>query len=232
MISIIIATFNAAKVLRMALDSVLMQTLQDWECIIVDGMSKDDTLAIVEEYERLDNRFWHISEPDRGVFDAFNKGWKNAKGDWIYYLGSDDKVTKDGLETLIKYSKGYDIIIGNVYGVYRRGMRLCRSKGVKACHQGIIVKKTIMEELGGFDLSFSLLADFDLMCKLKYYKWINVDVSVAYFATGGISQSISNQLGICKERMVILKKNNIKYPILKSVSVFCKKTIVLLFRSI
>lgn len=64
MISIIVATFNAAKVLKTALDSVLMQRFQDWECIIVDGASKDDTLTIVKEYERLDNRFWHISEPE------------------------------------------------------------------------------------------------------------------------------------------------------------------------
>lgn len=232
MISIIIATFNAAKVLRMALDSVLMQTLQDWECIIVDGMSKDDTLAIVEEYERLDNRFRHISELDQGVFDAFNKGWKKAKGDWIYYLGSDDKVTTDGLEILLKYSEGYDIVIGNVYGVYGRNMKLCRSRGLKACHQGIIVKKTIMEELGGFDLSFSLLADFDLMYKLKCYKLINVDVPVAYFAAGGISQSLSNQLSICKERMVILRKNDVKFSILKSISILVKKTLVLLLRFI
>ena len=76
MVSIIVVTFNATKVLWTTLDSVLVQTFQDWECIIVGGASKDETLIIVEEYERLDERFRHISELDKRGYDAFNKDWK------------------------------------------------------------------------------------------------------------------------------------------------------------
>lgn len=75
-ISIIIATFNAAKTLRKALDSVLNQTYKDWECIIVDGASKDNTISIVKEYVQKDTRFRYISEPDKGIFDAYNKDGK------------------------------------------------------------------------------------------------------------------------------------------------------------
>lgn len=114
--SIIIATFNAAKTLNKALDSVLNQTYQNWECIIVDGASKDDTINIVKEYVQKDTRFRYISEPDKGIYDAFNKGWEMAKGDWIYYLGSDDILLPNGLESLIKGTdtNSYDIIYGNV----------------------------------------------------------------------------------------------------------------------
>ena len=79
-VSIIIATFNAGKTLKVALTSVLNQTFQSWECVIVDGGSKDNTVEIIREYELKDNRFRHISEPDNGIYDAFNKGWRMAKG--------------------------------------------------------------------------------------------------------------------------------------------------------
>ena len=78
-ISIIIATFNASNVLSKALDSILNQSFQDWECIVVDGASRDNTVEIIKAYQQKDSRFRYISEPDQGVYDAFNKGWKMAK---------------------------------------------------------------------------------------------------------------------------------------------------------
>ena len=78
-LSIIIATFNAAKTLSVALDSVLKQSFQDWECIIVDGASKDETVAIIKEYEpRFEGRMRWVSEPDKGIYDAMNKGLQMA----------------------------------------------------------------------------------------------------------------------------------------------------------
>ena len=106
MVSIIIATYNSGKTLRRALDSVLNQSYQDWECIVVDGASKDNTIAIVKEYVKKDSRFRYISEPDHGIYDAFNKGWKMAKGEWVMYLGSDDEYTKDGIKALLENSNG------------------------------------------------------------------------------------------------------------------------------
>ncbi|HBV84011.1 MAG TPA: glycosyltransferase, partial [Lachnospiraceae bacterium] len=73
------------------MSSVLNQSFQGWECIIVDGASKDNTIEIMEEYCEKDARFRYVSEPDNGIYDAFNKGWRLAKGQWIQYLGSDDK---------------------------------------------------------------------------------------------------------------------------------------------
>ena len=114
MVSIIIATYNSEKTLRRALDSVLNQSYQDWECIVVDGASKDNTIGIVKEYVSKDARFRYISEPDHGIYDAFNKGWKMAKGEWVMYLGSDDEYTKDGIKVLMENSDGADVVYGNV----------------------------------------------------------------------------------------------------------------------
>ena len=112
-ISIIIATFNAVKTLSRALDSVLNQSFQDWECIIVDGASKDGTLEVIKEYAEKDSRIRYISEPDKGIYDAYNKGWKIALGQWVLYLGSDDELTFKGVEMLIDSSGDADIVYGN-----------------------------------------------------------------------------------------------------------------------
>lgn len=118
MVSIIIATYNSEKTLKRALDSVLNQSYQDWECIVVDGASKDNTIGIVKEYVSKDARFRYISEPDHGIYDAFNKGWKMAKGQWVMYLGSDDEYTKDGIKVLMENSDGADVVYGAVYLSY------------------------------------------------------------------------------------------------------------------
>lgn len=78
-ISIIIATYNAATCIEQALESVMKQSFQDWECIIQDGGSKDDTISILRKYSLLDQRIKYFSEPDKGIFDALNKGIKKLK---------------------------------------------------------------------------------------------------------------------------------------------------------
>ena len=90
-ISIITATFNSAATVRDTLDSILRQTHQDWELIIEDGLSKDDTLAIVREYEpRCKGKMRIFSEKDEGLYDAMNRGIARATGDVVGILNSDD----------------------------------------------------------------------------------------------------------------------------------------------
>lgn len=78
-ITIVIATYNAENYIEKALNSVLAQKYLNWECLIIDGASKDKTLSIIEEFEKKDSRIRHISEKDNGIYDAFNKGWKMLK---------------------------------------------------------------------------------------------------------------------------------------------------------
>ncbi len=219
-ISIIIATYNADKTLSEALNSVLNQSFQDWECIIVDGMSKDNTINIIQTFHKKDSRFRYISEQDKGIYDAFNKGWKMANGEWIYYLGADDKLALNGLTDLI-YQAGdlsqWDIIYGNVLHINSIGKtkisKCCNhnvlpNKGF-ASHQGIIMRKKLIEQLGGFDENLKILADKDLFIrtyKLGNCKYKKTNALVAIFYTGGSSCGIKKNLS---ENWYIFKKNSL-----------------------
>lgn len=197
MVSIIIATYNSEKTLRRAMNSVLNQDFQDWECIVVDGASKDGTIDIVKEFVAKDSRFRYISEPDKGIYDAFNKGWKMAKGEWIMYLGSDDEYTKDGIKVLMEDSDGADVVYGDTYfrTNNRDEFKLQKSSKVKmggfCCHQSLAMKKSVICKLGGFDERYRILADKDLLCKAikKNCRANKVDMPISIFSLDGISST-------------------------------------------
>lgn len=220
-VSIIIATFNSEKTLKKALDSVKNQEFDDWECIIVDGGSKDNTLNIVKEFSDIDSRFRYISEPDRGIYDAFNKGWKMANGIWVLYLGSDDFLFRDGLKKLIEFSTNTDIVYGDCELRFENGRKKIRGNYplsyidhcLPACHQSFIMKKRIIEELNGFDLEYKIYGDFDLIQRayIKKFKFKSIDSIICSFYVGGAS---TDNLSAQKERYKIMKKNKLcKYPL-------------------
>ncbi len=196
LITIIIATYNAEKTLKSALDSIINQIYQNWECLIIDGNSQDKTLTIIKTYNKLDKRINFISEPDNGIYDAFNKGWKAAKGEWIYYLGADDTLQKDGLQSFYNnISSSVDVIYGNVYlktgnktkeGISPEPNNLANNM---ACHQSICMKKKCIEELGGFNLKYKVCADYALVQKALIYKkkFKHFDKFVAIFNCSGVS---------------------------------------------
>lgn len=221
-ISIVIATYNASKTLRRALDSVLSQKFQDWECIVIDGASRDETVSIVEEFEKKDARIRHISEPDNGIYDAFNKGWRLACGVWVYYLGSDDFLTQDSFSNIALLDTLVDegtYLSGNV--VYHS--TIGRERILKGSHQGVLMKRKMLEKLGGFDEQYRILADKDLLLRanLLGFKKITIDSTLAHFSSGGASSNIKNIVALNMERYSIDKKNpNLKFPILRSVKYF------------
>lgn len=219
-ISIIIATFNAAKTLSKALDSVLNQTYQNWECIIIDGASKDNTVNIVKEYVQKDPRFRYISEPDKGIYDAFNKGWKMAHGEWIYYLGADDTLVPNGLNELIcsRNIERYDVVYGRIKMKWPDGTEnLAKNDGDKrlpykmlACHQAILTKRSVIEYIGGFDTNLRIIGDKDLYIRIWLTRKFSFkefkDITIAVFSVGGASSNIHKMLN---ENIYISKKNNL-----------------------
>ena len=118
-ISIITATYNSGATLRDTMESVLSQDYDDFEHIIIDGCSKDDTLDIVRELEpRYNGRLKWISEPDKGIYDAMNKGIMMATGDVVGLLNSDDFYTaSDVLSTVDREIREFDAVYGDVHYV-------------------------------------------------------------------------------------------------------------------
>lgn len=185
-ISIITATCNSGSTLRDTIESVLRQTYHDIEYIVVDGASKDGTLDIVREYEPIfGGRMRWISESDRGIYDALNKGVKMATGEVVGFLHSDDFFTSpDVIEKLageLKGNSAVDAVYGDIHYVsdknldkciryyssayFRRWMMLF---GFMPAHPSFYCRKEIYERFGVFSLSYQVAADFECLLRLIY----------------------------------------------------------------
>ncbi len=181
-ISVITATYNSEKTVRGTFESVLHQTHHNIEYIIIDGGSKDNTLNIIREYEPKFNGCMHwISEPDNGIYDAMNKGIAMATGDVIGVLNSDDFYTDEFVLSdiaAIFTKQNPDCVYGNLEFVdaadtakvfrtwigsqYTPGAFL---KGWHPAHPTFYARRACFEQYGGFDLSFEISADFELMLR-------------------------------------------------------------------
>ena len=211
-VTVIIAAYNAEATIERALKSVKSQNFENWECLIIDGASKDKTIEIVQKNIKSDSRFQLFSEPDKGVYDAFNKGWRLAHGEWIYYLGCDDELLPNGLSALIAQSEGVDFVYGGIVRRYRNGSTKSSQAGIfdkcmpfslGASHQAMIMKRSLIEKLGGFKLKYKILADYDLVNNAYYVgmKTRRCNECVAIFQVGGLS---TDNLSSLKERYKIL----------------------------
>ncbi len=174
LISIITITFNAQETLLPTMESVKNQSFRDYEHIIVDGASKDDTLNIARSFEGV--RI--LSEPDRGLYDAMNKGLHLAKGKYVIFLNSGDTFHSE--ETLAKYAiyadAGADIIYGDTsivdinrniigprhYSVPDLLTFKSFSKGMLICHQAFMVRRDLAPD---YDLKYRFSADYDWTIK-------------------------------------------------------------------
>lgn len=186
-ISIITATYNSAATIRDCIQSVNSQTYNNIEHIIIDGASKDNTLEIINS---LPNRVITIvSEPDKGIYDAMNKGIKAATGDVIGILNSDDFfASNDVIENIVKefsndstlegvYTNLYYVNQDNADQIVRHWVSnpfKVRSffKGWHPPHPTLYLRRDVYENYGNFNLDFSLSADFELM--LRFFEKYNI----------------------------------------------------------
>jgi len=239
-ITIVIATYNSEKTLGRALTSVKNQTYQNWECLIIDGASNDNTINIVKEYQQRDKRFRYISEPDKGIYDAFNKGWKYAKADWVLYLGSDDKLLPNGIEALAAVDKN-EIKLAIVCGVTillrtDGSQRLWYPRtGIYGCHQAMITRKCLLEKYGGYDLSYRMLSEHEFHVRLlnKGYIAKGIQDIIACFTVGGTTSDFKLMKRYFIERYRINKKwQDVKYPLLAALYTVCKKVTSIILHNI
>jgi glycosyltransferase involved in cell wall biosynthesis len=177
-VSIVTAVRNGADSIGTTLDSVNAQTFEDLEHVIVDGASTDSTLAVLRAHARRAGPL--ISERDKGVYDAFNKGLKLATGDWIGFLGAGDQFADTGVVARLVAAAG-DAQADAVYGdlaivdpANARITRRYRSRGFSAerigsgympAHPTLLVRRSVYEKFGGFDTSYRIAGDFEFVAR-------------------------------------------------------------------
>ena len=228
-ISVITATFNSGKTLRDTIESVLRQTYRDIEYIIVDGASRDDTLDIIREYEpRFGGRMRWISEPDRGIYDAMNKGIGMATGAVVGLLNSDDFYTDECvLERVAAEIMDVDAVYGDIHyvddGDLTKCVRYYSSKGFRRwkmrmgfmpAHPSFYCRRTVYTRFGLFDTDFRVAADFEQLSRLIYLNRIHtryIPMDFVTMRTGGASSSgMKSHKKIIRDHMLAYKKNGVR----------------------
>ena len=174
-VSIITVCYNSEKTIAQTIGSVLDQTYHDIEYIIVDGNSTDNTMKIVETYrEKFAGRLKVVSEPDRGIYDAMNKGIRMASGELIGILNSDVYYEKNAVEIMVNAmtEDRYQILYGEMR-TWRNGKE--ESVGLLThtflrdrmiYHPACFVTRAVYRDLGGFDLRYPSVADYDFMLRM------------------------------------------------------------------
>lgn len=209
MLSIVTVTYNSAATVRDTFESVLRQDYKDVDYCVVDGGSVDGTLDIIREYaDRFDGRMHWISEPDKGIYDAMNKGIRMAKGEYVGLLNSDDFYTSDDvLSRLCEMLErtGVDAVYGDVHyvdadnlekttryyssRVFRRSlMRL----GFMPAHPTFYCRRSLYERYGMFSLDYPVAADFECLLRFIYVHCIRIQyipLDCVTMRSGGASSS-------------------------------------------
>lgn len=230
-VSVITATYNSGTTLRDTLESVLSQTYSDIEYIIVDGGSTDNTMSMIQEYEsRYNGRLRFVSEPDKGIYDAMNKGIGMATGEVIGILNSDDFYSSaDTVETLVGELERnqVDAVFGDIHFVDSDDLDKCvryyssagfrRWKmllGFMPAHPSFYCRKAVYERFGLFKTSYQVAADFENLLRLIYVS----KISIKYVAkdcvtmrTGGTSTSgLASHLRIMADHVQAYQENRVR----------------------
>lgn len=230
-ISLITVCYNSDKTIKKTLESVIQQNYSNIEYIIIDGGSTDATLKIIAEYIKKVNIL--ISEPDKGLYDAINKGIKLATGDIVGILNSDDIfIDNNVLENVSKFHQKNKVeaSVGNIIQINRSGItvRKYSSKswtpenlkiGFMPPHPSIFFKRDLFEKYGKYRLDFISGADYELIIRFfltNKITWKYSGITTTAMLIGGISSSgYKSYKLISREIKKALKLNNIKFSYFK-----------------
>lgn len=229
MISIITATYNRGNVLRHALNSVDSQTYSDYEHLIQDGGSSDDTLETLSEIQNP--RRLVENAPDKGIYDALNRAFKRSSGDVVGVLHSDDFFANDYVleKVALAFSDpAIDAVYGDLQYVAKENTQKVIRNWVSGAffpgrlhlgwmppHPALFLRRRVIERWGGYDLSYSIAADYDAI--LRYFS--KPDFSAVYIPevlvkmrVGGESnRSLERVLNKSYEDFKALRKNKIPW---------------------
>lgn len=215
-LSIVIATWQVASTFERCLDSIIEQDFKDWELLIADGNSTDGTVDLIRKYEP--HIAWWQSKDDGGIYDAWNQALRQARGEYVCFLGADDAWSESGsLTRLFEAAEGreYDLItsrglffdssngksflFGSAFDYGRIGRRMI------VCHPGLLHRRSLFLTHGFFDTRYRIAGDLDFLLRLpEDLNALHVDTKSVIVEAAGISRR--NVLARLREQREILTR--------------------------
>ena len=216
LVSVITVCFNAQQALPGTIASLQAQSLREREWVVVDGGSRDGTLALVQQAATPPAAF--VSERDAGIYDAMNKAVGLARGEWLYFLNAGDRLCDPQvLADVMHYGKQHptlQFLIGSVV-VERGELRTLKTARwinhrtlafTDPCHQAVFARRQLFDEVGLFDLAYPTSADYDWFLRVARagHRLQHIDRSVAFFPAGGAHAA--NAAALANERYRIRRR--------------------------
>jgi glycosyltransferase involved in cell wall biosynthesis len=226
---LVTVVYNAQDTIARCIQSVIDQNYPDIEYIIIDGGSTDNTPQIINQYKSVINIF--VSEPDKGIYDAMNKGISKCTGQIVGTLNADDRFADD--EVLFRIAQAFkqqdiDAVYGNLEIVDREG-RVIRKWNSKQCrensfnwgfmppHPTFYCKSNLFKKLGFYRLDYGSAADYELMVRFMYAHKIKshyLNTVIVTMLSGGVSnRNLKNRLAAWKFDLKAMRRNNIAFPV-------------------
>ena len=200
-VSVITIVYNNVADVEKTIRSVVEQSYPDIEYIIIDGGSTDGTVDIIKKYDDKIS-FWE-SAPDKGIYDAMNKGIVKASGKWINFMNSgdyfyDSQVIENCIKTISNNNKDYKIAYGNFiwkndnvenFVIAKNTIRMHYT--MPSAHQSFLVD-TQLHKKDLYDTDYKIAADFDFLCKMQYkgIRFLKMPVTISVYQAGGLSESM------------------------------------------
>lgn len=225
-LSIITINYNNAQGLLKTIESVVKQTQYNFEYIIIDGGSTDDSVSVIQQYkEQID--YW-VSEPDQGIYNAMNKGLKIAKGDYVLFMNSGDflyheNVIKDVCDKILPE---YDLVYGDVLlrheknnweriQVHPENLPFSYFYKQTICQQACFIKRSLFESIFYFNETLKISSDWEFLIYAIYLeniKYKKIDVLVSVYDMEGVSSTLEFRSLASQEREKVLETH---FPLFK-----------------
>ena len=237
-ITVVIATKNVENLIRVTLDSIINQTLKDIEIVVIDSASTDSTLDVLLEYKGYISKL--ISEPDTGIYDAWNKATPYINSNWVQYLGAGDMLaSKDVFQKMVEHLDNaypiHNIVYGNLLLISEEtgeefekvsvpskdvGVKFINGRLTTPIHPETFSHITMIEKFG-FDKRFRFAGDLKFMIQSTMESPpLYVDVDIDRMLVGGQSSDKRNIIAIYRETQVVNKELNVRVPLIHTVQYY------------
>lgn len=203
LVSVIVPAYNASGLLAGCLDSILHQDYEPLEVLVMDGASKDGTQEVMAGFTAKYPSIRFVSEPDKGVYDAINKGVQLARGEWLYVLGCDDRLAHpsalSALAPLLRsdaelvHAKVLRKSTGQLEGRSSVGIDIVLRN---ICQQAILYRRSLFQRLGLFNLKYPICSDweFNIRCFGLPCKSEHADSVLCHYDGGGMSSRVTDEV--------------------------------------